>query len=207
MLRWGESRELGCKGLDGLNIWSFLFCQKLLNFWGWSNKEVEIFFSQLYFSFYTCTFPWEALDPRLEARFWSGSRKQFYFLSNRFAPLNLLVTHKEKAIMPSSFTHFYLSNLQKNYSKVPRGFEPKIWSIQYRVIYVTVFTTTLPKQSARRHLFITYNHIYDEALANKHTLNWDSEKIRTRQGIEPRASHIRSRTLPLHHTGSQWSQG
>ena len=27
-----------------------------------------------------------------------------------------------------------------------------------------------------------------EALANKHTLNWDSEKIRTRRRIEPQAS-------------------
>ena len=32
------------------------------------------------------------------------------------------------------------------------------------------------------------NQIYDEALANRHTLNRDSEKIRTRRGIEPRAS-------------------
>ena len=31
-------------------------------------------------------------------------------------------------------------------------------------------------------------NIYDEALANKHTLNWDSKKFRTRRGIEPRAS-------------------
>ena len=30
--------------------------------------------------------------------------------------------------------------------------------------------------------------IYDEALANKYTLNWDSEKIRTHRRIEPRAS-------------------
>ena len=29
-----------------------------------------------------------------------------------------------------------------------------------------------------------------EALANKHTLNWDSDNIRTRRRIEPRASRF-----------------
>ena len=35
---------------------------------------------------------------------------------------------------------------------------------------------------------VTITKIYKEALANKHTLNWNSEKIRTRRRIEPRAS-------------------
>ena len=41
-------------------------------------------------------------------------------------------------------------------------------------------------------------------LANKHTLNWDSEKIRTHGGIEPRAP--RSSVKSLTHR-SQRSQG
>ena len=36
--------------------------------------------------------------------------------------------------------------------------------------------------------YLIWNWIYDEALANKHTLNWESETIRTCWGIDPRAS-------------------
>ena len=48
---------------------------------------------------------------------------------------------------------------------------------------------TFIKSSCQNAQFLrSKNKIYDEALANKHTLNWDSEKIRTRRGTEPRAS-------------------
>ena len=41
--------------------------------------------------------------------------------------------------------------------------------------------------------------LYDEALANKHTLNWDSEKIRTIRRIEPLASRC-----PMLQSGTIW---
>ena len=52
------------------------------------------------------------------------------------------------------------------------------------------------------------NWIYDKALAHKHTLNWDSEKNQDpSENWTPGPLDVRSRTLPLRHTGSQQSQG